>query len=223
MRYTMVLHELLSKFELSWEEYVVADTVHIFSSNPNNLVAPGWYYGSKDYLVELVKISRSSVFRHIASLIEKGILEKDNKGQLIRTTQLWNAEVFNVRGLAEGTDFKKEDKPTEKKTEVKYPEESMEYKAALHLYNLILQNIPTFKTPDLQGWAKHVDLMFRVDKRSAWHLRQVMEWCQAHSFWKPNILSTKKLREKYDTLTAQMNAEIKKPTIENDENLNPNR
>lgn len=220
----MVIHELLSKFELSWEEYVVADTIYIFSSNPNNTIAPGWYYGTKEYLVDLVKISERSMFRHITALVKKGILEKSNRGQHLRTTELWNQEVFKARGLAQELDIDKSEEKEPKKAEIKYPEDSLEYKAALHLYNLILKHTPTCKAPNLQNWAKHVDLMFRVDKRTPVHLRQVMDWCQMNHFWRGNILSTAKLREKYDTLTSQMNSDIKKPaTPENDESLNPNR
>ena len=46
--------------------------------------------------------------------------------------------------------------------------------------------------------------MRRIDKRTEEQIRYLIEWCQQDSFWQGNILSTKKLREKFDTLVAQV-------------------
>lgn len=56
------------------------------------------------------------------------------------------------------------------------------------------------KTPNIKDWARQVDLMVKVDKRDLGDIREVIVWCQNDDFWKNNILSTKKLREKFDQL-----------------------
>ncbi len=53
-------------------------------------------------------------------------------------------------------------------------------------------------------WGKDLDKMMRLDKRSPERIREVIEWCQASDFWKPNIQSFGKLRVKFNVLTAQM-------------------
>ena len=69
---------------------------------------------------------------------------------------------------------------------------------------LMLQNNPGAKTPDdLTKWVAEFDKMTRLDKRTLEQINVVMEFSQKDSFWKSNILSAKKLREKFDTLLLQ--------------------
>lgn len=65
--------------------------------------------------------------------------------------------------------------------------------------------------PSLEDWADCFRLMTDIDKREEIHIRKVIKWCQQDSFWKANILSAKKLREKFDTLFMQMNRTSTKP------------
>ncbi len=61
------------------------------------------------------------------------------------------------------------------------------------------------RTEDLTGWARDIDLLMRIDQRNPEEIRRVIEWCQLPGgFWGPNILSGRKLREKFDTLSGQM-------------------
>jgi len=80
------------------------------------------------------------------------------------------------------------------------------------LLNEIIRNKPDFKRPDLQTWAKEIDLMIRRDGRKPERIREVILWCQSNSFWWKNILSTRKLREKFDRLEAEMKEEKTKST-----------
>jgi len=81
---------------------------------------------------------------------------------------------------------------------------------AVRLSDFLFQNIrknnPKYKTPNMQSWAKHIDLMIRIDNRTAEEIREMITWCQQDTFWKCNILSTKTLREKFDQLTIKKNA-----------------
>ena len=81
---------------------------------------------------------------------------------------------------------------------------SLEMILAGQLKNKILGNNETAKTPsDLNKWAEEFDKMLRLDKRKFEDIERVIEFCQTDPFWIPNILSAKKLREKYDTLYLQ--------------------
>ena len=85
-------------------------------------------------------------------------------------------------------------------SEKNFGKESQEFILASKLYGLILENNPKAKKPNLNKWCSDFDLMLRVDDRSIEDVIRVMEWCQHDSFWKSNILSAGKLREKYDQL-----------------------
>lgn len=102
--------------------------------------------------------------------------------------------------------FVDSDEPNEENlTKSKFDEESTEYRLSLYLYNHMLKNNPQAKKPNFQTWAKQIDYMIRLDKRKLTDIKKVIEWSQKDSFWKANILSTKKLREKYDQLYVKMN------------------
>ena len=81
-----------------------------------------------------------------------------------------------------------------------YSSDSEEIRLAEFLFSKILEKSDKFKKPNFQAWAKSVDLMIRVDKRSPEDIQSLIEWCQGDPFWSKNILSTAKLREKFDQL-----------------------
>lgn len=83
-------------------------------------------------------------------------------------------------------------------------EDSPAFKLSRYLSILILANFPKVKPPHLQRWARDVDLMIRIDQRDPDDIGKVIEWSQKDEFWKSNILSTKKLREKFDVIQAKM-------------------
>lgn len=78
--------------------------------------------------------------------------------------------------------------------------DSIEYRLADYLFKYMLKNNPECKQPNLDSWAKNIDLMIRVDKRNTDDIKHIIEWSQKDAFWRKNILSTSKLREKYDQL-----------------------
>jgi len=100
---------------------------------------------------------------------------------------------------------KEEGKKDNKEIKDKYLLDSYEYKVADYLYQKILSRNENFKQPNMQTWSTHIDYMLRIDKRDLKEIGQVIDYCQSDTFWQNNILSTKKLREKYDQLTMRMN------------------
>jgi len=90
--------------------------------------------------------------------------------------------------------------------------DSDEYRLAILLANKILENNPSHKfsimeddefDSKMQGWAKHMDLLMRKDRRTFEQVEIMIKWCQNDSFWQANILSPSKLRDQFDTLIAQ--------------------
>ena len=87
-----------------------------------------------------------------------------------------------------------------------FTDDSIEMKLAVRLKDKILKNNPKAKTPDADGlknWAAEFDRMIRIDKRTPLEITSVIDFCQSDPFWMSNVLSAKKLREKFDTLFMQ--------------------
>lgn len=102
-----------------------------------------------------------------------------------------------------------------KKKEKTFLSDSAEIRLSEHLFSRMKINNPTAKVPNWQVWARNIDLMMRVDNRTEDDIVKVIDWCQKDNFWKGNILSTAKLREKYDQLHVRMNQdEPQKPKID---------
>ena len=97
-----------------------------------------------------------------------------------------------------------------KNKNILFMEDSEEIRLASLLLCKILERKPSFKKPDLQTWAKHIDLAIRVDQRTPERIEELILWVQADLFWQNNILSTEKLREKFDQLELKMLADRKK-------------
>jgi uncharacterized protein YdaU (DUF1376 family) len=88
-------------------------------------------------------------------------------------------------------------------TDAKVTEEVENLDLANLLSDLILASDSKAKT-NPAGWALDIDKLHRLDGRERDEIEAVIRWCQADSFWQPNIRSGKKLRDKFDTLLGQM-------------------
>ncbi|MDL2272833.1 hypothetical protein LJC23_07385 [Desulfovibrio sp. OttesenSCG-928-I05] len=104
-----------------------------------------------------------------------------------------------------------EKKQAKKKPEP-LPEDSEPYRLAVFMRDTLKANVPTLKEPDLQKWAQTFDVALRNDERmkEVRFVAQVIKWACSDSFWRANIQSPGKLREKFDQLTAKMEAEAAK-------------
>jgi hypothetical protein len=91
-----------------------------------------------------------------------------------------------------------------KKVSKKFDPEGVEIRLSRTLLDAIRSNKPTFREPNLQTWARDVDLMLRIDKRTPAEIEDMIHFAQGHNFWFKNILSTSSLREKFDRLSMEM-------------------
>lgn len=68
----------------------------------------------------------------------------------------------------------------------------------------------------VKRWAVDIDKLVRIDGKSPGEIERVIRWCQQDSFWKSNILSGAKLREKFDQLVVKMQGNGKDKSAESD-------
>lgn len=88
-----------------------------------------------------------------------------------------------------------------------YGEDSFEIKIVDGLIQSCLAGFPKSKVPetieDKQKWAEEINKMKRLDKLSEDEIRQALIFAVTDNFWKSNIRSAKKFREKFETLYTQ--------------------
>ena len=100
----------------------------------------------------------------------------------------------------------KENKRKEKEIK-KFPPDCFAVIAAKRLREGIVDILPHQRVPsdeNIDNWAKHIDFMQRLDGRSEQDILALIDFALNDDFWCTNIRSTAKLREKQDTLYAQM-------------------
>jgi hypothetical protein len=94
----------------------------------------------------------------------------------------------------------------DKKTVEEIPEE------AIRLASLLLSRHQDFidsgfkaSPAQVHAWAKDIEKLNRIDGRDWPDIEAVITWVKTPGqFWAPNIMSGRKLREKYPTLVGQM-------------------
>jgi len=108
-------------------------------------------------------------------------------------------DTSTIRGQKE-----KEKEKEKEKNNIRPNFSSFDIESSKRLFDLILENNPNAKKPNLETWANSIRLMRERDKRTEEQIMYVIEWCQKDNFWFKNILSTSKLREQFDRLVLEI-------------------
>jgi hypothetical protein len=102
----------------------------------------------------------------------------------------------------------------------KYSEKDMAM--AELLTSLIKKNYPDWQLRgNMETWAEHIEKLHRIDKRTYEQIEYMIRWTQAHNFWRQNILSTSKLRDKFNELIPKLREDIAKRQRQAQTNHNP--
>ena len=109
--------------------------------------------------------------------------------------------------VSDGHDREEQNLKTEKRNvkERKIVDEEAKSLAQL-LLDLHREIDPKFTTRTLDKWAEDIEKIHRLDNRTYNEIRTVIYWAKRDDFWKTNIMSGKKLREKFPMLYAKMTA-----------------
>lgn len=97
--------------------------------------------------------------------------------------------------------------PKTQTEEVAFQEGSFEVRCVDRLAHSCLGQFPKSKVPrslgEKQKWAVEIDRMKRLDHLSEEEIWKALEYAVTDPFWKTNIRSAKKFREKFETLYTQ--------------------
>lgn len=97
------------------------------------------------------------------------------------------------------------------------------YNIAISFQKLFISNLNEINlkntSPEKAKFLDYVTpirLMYKIDKRTDVELREIYTFLKKDIFWKKNILSTSKLREKFETLLIRSRENVNKPSINDD-------
>ncbi len=100
-----------------------------------------------------------------------------------------------------------------KQTTVVFDEQSFEIKCVDILIGSCLKTFPSSKVPrtlmEKQKWAVEIERMKRIDGRTETDIMQALNYAITDTFWQSNIRSTKKFREKFETLIVRGRGAVK--------------
>lgn len=128
---------------------------------------------------------------------------KDDNKEVTKNQQSGNKEVTSNNNDKHLNNDQNDNKLKDTSSNT-FSDDSLQMSLVNKLLFLIRVNNPNFKEPNIQKWAKDFDSIIRIDKRDLTEIERVISWSQQDNFWKSNILSPSKLRDKYDTLYIQM-------------------
>ncbi|WBX80144.1 replication protein [Virgibacillus salarius] len=175
------------------------------------------YEMSTGYLAQLIDTkSRSYIDRELTALIDRKIVTVKEIGQKGARVLSFNK---NYKEWADKNTSKEEaipeikpkKKPTTKKR--KYNEDNTYYKMAVYFYNLVNKvaqdaGLPHLtKKANMQTWADDMRKLVEIDEVDKKLAKDVMDWVVNDSFWKTNVLSARKLRDKFPELAIKMKAQ----------------
>ncbi|MFY0166596.1 hypothetical protein P3K79_24410 [Bacillus anthracis] len=137
----------------------------------------------------------------------KLVLERTENIALVQKISVYAGldDTFHDTSTIRGQKEKEKEKEKEKKTP-RHKFETCDTNGAKYLFEKIKGNNHKQKEPNFDSWANDFRLIREKDNRELQEIKDVIDWCQADPFWQGNILSPKKLREKFDQLTIQMNS-----------------
>lgn len=99
----------------------------------------------------------------------------------------------------------------------KYDEDNTYFKMAIYFHERVSKVANDagiahlIKRSNMQTWSDDMRKLIEIDEVDKRLAKEVMDWVTEDSFWRTNVLSAKKFREKFLELAIKMNAE-KKPT-----------
>lgn len=176
---------------------------------------------SISFLAKAINASRSQIDRELAILIERkiiSIIKVGSRGARVMSFNK-NYEEWSDRSPSGVQSPPSINKPEKKDVKKKPPTKKEDYddnntylKMAKYFHTRVVKvakeaNVEhLIKKANLQKWADEFRKLIEIDKVDKRLAKDVMDWVTQDSFWRTNVLSAKKLREKFSDLAIKMNS-----------------
>lgn len=177
---------------------------------------------SISHLASLIGAARSQVDRELDSLIDMKIININGTGKrgarilaFNKNYSEWLDKPKAAEKVEQAAPTEIAEKPGKKSKSQKrvYDENSTYYKMASYFYDkvaAIAKNAGIehlIRKSNLQTWADDMRKLIEIDKVDKRLAKDVMDWVTQDDFWKTNVLSARKLREKFAELAIKMSTE----------------
>ena len=172
---------------------------------------------STSFLAKAIEANRNQINRELSVLIDRNIITVigiGSKGARVmgfnKNHKEWDEQVTTKEIIPENHE------PNNTNKKLKYDEENTYYKMAIYFFQKVEKVANDagishlIKKSNMQTWADDMRKLIEIDELDKHLVKEVMDWVTEDSFWRTNVLSAKKLREKFMELAIKMNAE-KKP------------
>lgn len=185
--------------------------------------AKGYCFASDTYFANLFDVSKTTVQHWLKVLEECGYITRTKKyregtkeilGRYIRIIKDPTQEILSnptqeiLRDSITSINNTRGNKSPENKKPI-FDTSTPAYQLAKFLEDQIKNNMPDFEAKNIQTWANDARLMLEKDKRKFEEAQRLMVWCQADDFWRGNIMSMSKFRQKFAQLYVQAKPKTK--------------
>ena len=176
------------------------------------------YEMSLSFLAEAIDSQKAHVSRELSTLIDRGIIKSNGigkrRGRILsfnKNYEEWSDRPANQ--TEEPAPLPKKSSKPKKETKAKYPEDSSYYRMALYFHKLVSRVAKDagvehlIAKANLQSWSDDFRKLVELDKVDKQLAKDVMDWVTQDPFWSTNVLSAKKLREKFTDLAIKMKSQ----------------
>lgn len=167
------------------------------------------------FLAESLDTVKSHIGRELHTLIERKIITVvgigQRRGRILKFNKNYDEWCDPPQKKESKPEINKNDKKKSRK-KPKYDENNTYYKMALYFHKLVSEVAKEagvehlIKKANLQSWADDFRKLVELDGVDKHLAKDVMDWVTQDDFWKTNVLSAKKLREKFGELAIKMKA-----------------
>ena len=196
----------------------------------------GECFPSYQHIADHCEVSRRSVISHIDVLIKMGLVEKKlRKNQDGSSSNLYILHLekgsenisppserisppsenispitnHSINQSINHIDLSLQTKTPATSPAKKFSFTEMDLAMAKEMFARIQKLNPNHKQPNFDAWANDIRLLGERDGKSYPEIIDLFEWANQDRFWQANILSPRKLREKWDVLVLQRNRQAK--------------
>lgn len=173
------------------------------------------YEMSLAFLSNAVNTNRGHIDKELNSLVERKIVNVigigKRRGRILSFNK--NYDEWDDKSQVKQPEPPKEPKkpnPPKNNKKLKYEEDNTYFKMALYFHSLVSDVAKEagvehlIKKANMQSWADDFRKLIEIDGVDKHLAKAVMDWVTKDSFWKTNVLSAKKLRDKFSELAIKM-------------------
>lgn len=181
-----------------------------------------WTYGfqqksremSSTFIADKIDAHPNQVKRELKFLLDQRVIISDQTGKKGARVLKFNKNHDDWKGKAEKEPIPEKKAPVKKKPDKKkYEADNTYYKMAVYFHKRVSKVAKDagvehlIKNVNLQSWSNEMRLLVEKDEVGKHLAKDVMDWVTDHYFWRTNVLSAKKLRDKFPDLAIKMSSE----------------